>query len=81
MNENKININWFPGHMEKTESELKENLKKVDLVAEVIDARIPISSKKPDINSIIGSKPKIVIINKSDLADKSQNERSEGAHV
>lgn len=75
MTENKININWFPGHMAKTERELKENLKKVDLVAEVIDARIPISSQNPDINSIIGSKPKIVIINKSDLADKSQNEK------
>ena len=73
--ENKANINWFPGHMAKTERELKENLKKVDLVAEVIDARIPISSQNPDLKSIIGSKPKMIIINKSDLADKSQNEK------
>ena len=75
MTENKTNINWFPGHMAKTERELKENLKKVDLVAEVIDARIPISSWNPDISSIIGSKPRIIIINKSDLADKNQNEK------
>lgn len=75
MTENKANINWFPGHMAKTERELKENLKKVDLVAEVIDARIPISSQNPDISSIIGSKPRIIIINKSDLADKNQNEK------
>ena len=75
MTESKININWFPGHMAKTERELKENLKKVDLVAEVIDARIPISSQNPDISSIIGSKPRIILINKSDLADKNQNEK------
>lgn len=75
MEESKTNINWFPGHMAKTERELKENLKKVDLVAEVIDARIPISSQNPDINAIIGSKQRIIIINKSDLADKSQNEK------
>ena len=75
MTENKININWFPGHMAKTERELKENLKKVDLVAEVIDARIPISSQNPDISSIIDSKPRIILINKSDLADKNQNEK------
>ena len=75
MTENKTNINWFPGHMAKTERELKENLKKVDLVAEVIDARIPVSSRNPDISFIIGSKPRIIIINKSDLADKIQNEK------
>ncbi len=64
-----MNINWYPGHMKKTKELLKEQLKLVDVVWELLDARIPRSSKNPDIDPIIHGKPKIVILNKKDLAD------------
>lgn len=67
------NINWYPGHMKKTRELISENLKLVDMVIEVLDARIPISSRNPIIRDIIGSKPRIIILNKSDLADPSMN--------
>ena len=74
MNQNKgdinnMNINWFPGHMAKTKRILAENLKLVDVVIELLDARIPESSQNPDIDKLIKNKPKIVVLNKSDLAD------------
>ena len=75
MNENKTNINWYPGHMAKTKREIKEDLKLIDVVIEILDARIPISSRNPDMKEIIENKKKIVILNKCDLADKNQNER------
>lgn len=75
MGENKSNINWFPGHMAKTKRLLKESLKNIDLVAEILDARIPYSSSNPDLNQIIENKPKIIILNKSDLSDMSQNQK------
>lgn len=65
-------INWFPGHMAKTRRKLKEDLNLVDIVAEIIDARIPISSRNPEIDSIISNKPRFIILNKSDLADNLQ---------
>lgn len=74
MSENKTNINWFPGHMAKTKRLLKESLKNIDLVAEILDARIPQSSSNPDLNQIIENKPKIIILNKSDLSDPNQNQ-------
>ena len=64
-----MNINWYPGHMKKTKKLLKEQLKLVDIVYELLDARIPFSSKNPDLDQIIGNKPKIIILNKIDLAD------------
>ena len=64
-------INWYPGHMAKTKRELKENIKLVDVVYEVIDARMPISSKIIDIDEIIKDKPKILIVTKYDLCDKA----------
>lgn len=64
-----MNIDWYPGHMKKTRKLLREELKLVDMVYELLDARIPLSSKNPDIDQIIGSKPKIIILNKIDLAD------------
>lgn len=64
-------INWFPGHMKKTQREIKENLKLVDAVIEIRDARIPRSSANPDIDKLVGSKPRIILLNKSDLTDKS----------
>lgn len=69
-NENKANINWFPGHMAKAKREIKEKIDLIDIVFEVIDARIPKSSKNNDIEDIIKNKPRILIMTKSDLCDK-----------
>lgn len=66
-------INWYPGHMKKTRELISENLKLVDMVIEVIDARIPVSSRNPIIDEIVGQKPRIVLLNKSDLSDAAQN--------
>lgn len=63
------NINWYPGHMKKTRELIQENLKLVDAVVEVIDARIPVSSRNPIIDELVKSKPRIIVLNKSDLAD------------
>ena len=75
MNENKTNINWFPGHMAKAKRELKEMMPLIDIVYEVIDARMPISSKVYDIDDIIKDKPKILVISKYDLCDKKETDR------
>jgi ribosome biogenesis GTPase A len=69
------NINWYPGHMKKTREMIQENLKMVDLVIEVIDARIPVSSRNPIINDITGGKPRLIILNKMDLADARENDK------
>ena len=65
-------INWFPGHMRRTLNETKDALKLVDLVYETCDARIPFSSRNPELDKLIGSKPRVVILNKSDLADPNK---------
>lgn len=70
MNDNKTNINWYPGHMAKTKRQIIEDLKLVDVVIEILDARIPISSQNPDIQQYIKNKNKIIVLNKSDLADE-----------
>lgn len=62
-------INWFPGHMRKTQREIKENLKLVDAVIEIRDARIPRASANPDIDKLLEGKPRIILLNKSDLTD------------
>lgn len=67
--ENINNINWFPGHMAKTRRLIKENLKNVDIVIELLDARIPRSSSNPEIASLIENKPRLTLLNKSSLAD------------
>lgn len=72
-NENKTNINWYPGHMAKTKREIIENLKLIDVVIELLDSRIPISSRNPDIAEITKNKKKIIVLNKIDLADEKQN--------
>lgn len=69
------NINWYPGHMKKTREMIQENLKLVDVVVEVIDARIPISGRNPIIADLIGNKYHILLLNKSDLADDSKTEQ------
>ena len=62
-------VQWFPGHMAKTRRKITEDLKLVELIAELVDARIPQSSSNPVLRNIIKSKPKIVLLNKSDMAD------------
>ena len=62
-------INWFPGHMKKTKREIEDNLKLVDAVIEIRDARIPRSSANPDIDKLCSGKPRIILLNKSDLTD------------
>ena len=64
-------IQWFPGHMAKTRRLISENLKEVDIIVEILDARIPYSSKNPEIARLIGDKPSLTILNKSSLADKA----------
>jgi len=66
-----LDINWYPGHMAKTRRLLLENLKLVDVVIELLDSRIPLSSKNPDLDNILGNKPRVFALNKSDLADES----------
>ncbi|NLY47091.1 MAG: ribosome biogenesis GTPase YlqF [Tissierella sp.] len=68
-----MNINWYPGHMKKTRESIEKNLSMVDIVLELIDARIPYSSQNPIIDSIVKNKPRIIILNKSDLADNKAN--------
>lgn len=68
-----MNINWYPGHMKKTRESIKKNLSLVDIVYELIDARIPFSSQNPVIDEILGNKPRLIILNKSDLADDEAN--------
>lgn len=70
-----IQINWFPGHMAKAQRMIRENLKLVDVVIELLDARIPFSSANPVINEIIENKPRIVALNKADLAETSWTKR------
>ena len=68
-----MNIQWYPGHMTKTRRQIQADLKLVDLVAEVIDARIPISSRNPDIDELVGEKPRLIILNRADQADPAMN--------
>ncbi len=69
MSENSQSIQWFPGHMAKTKRKIKEILPIIDAVAEVVDARIPLSSRNPDLKEIIENKPHIILLNKCDMAD------------
>lgn len=64
-----MNIQWYPGHMAKTRRMIEENLKAVDLVVEIVDARAPLATRNPDFDRIFAKKPRIVLLNKSDLAD------------
>jgi ribosome biogenesis GTP-binding protein ylqF len=75
MNENKTNINWYPGHMAKTKREIREKLDLIDIVYEVIDARMPISSRLEDVNDITRNKKKIIILTKYDLCDKEETDK------
>ena len=68
-----MNIQWYPGHMTKTRRQIQADLKLVDLVAEIIDARIPISSRNPDIDELVGEKPRLIVLNRADQADPAMN--------
>lgn len=70
-----MNIQWYPGHMAKTRRQMLENLKQIDLVCEVVDARIPMVSRNPDMDDIAGAKPRMIILNRIDLADPEQTRR------
>ena len=70
----KVQISWYPGHMAKTKREIAEDLKLIDVVVELLDSRIPLSSQNPDIAELTKGKKKIVVLNKTDLADNVQNE-------
>ena len=69
----KINLNWYPGHMAKTKREIIEDLKLIDVVIELLDSRIPIASRNPDIAEITKNKDRIIVLNKSDLSDPKEN--------
>ena len=71
----KMNIQWYPGHMTKTRRQMEADLKQVDAVCEIVDARIPISSRNPDIDAICGSKPRILVLNRMDLADPNATQK------
>ena len=72
---NKTNINWYPGHMAKTKRQIIDDLRLIDVVVEILDARIPISSRNPDIEELIKNKSKLIVLNKFDLADQEQNNK------
>lgn len=73
--ENAQSIQWFPGHMTRTRRQIEKSLSLVDAVAEVIDARIPMSSRNPVLDSIIKGKPRVVLLNKCDMADPNKTAR------
>ena len=75
MEQDHMNIQWYPGHMTKTRRQIEADLKYVDAICELVDARIPISSRNPDIDDICGSKPRIIILNRMDLADPEMTKR------
>ena len=75
MNENKLNINWYPGHMAKTKREIEQDLKLIDVVIELLDARIPNASRNPDIRRLTQNKKRIILLNKSDLADEKLSQK------
>ena len=68
-----MNYQWYPGHMTKARRMMQENIKLIDLIIEVVDARIPLSSRNPDIDELGKNKARLIIMNKSDLSDEEQN--------
>ncbi len=70
-----MNYQWYPGHMTKAKRMMQENIKLIDLIIEVVDARIPFSSRNPDIDELGKNKARLILLNKSDLADERENEK------
>ncbi len=79
MNENNANINWFPGHMTKTRRVMEQTQKLIDIVIELVDARLPQSSRNPSIDEIFPSKPRLLVLNKADIADEALNREWESS--
>ncbi|MBR1376596.1 MAG: ribosome biogenesis GTPase YlqF [Bacilli bacterium] len=75
MNENKTNINWYPGHMAKTKRLIRENLSYIDVIYELVDSRMPYSSKIQEIDDIVSNKPRVIIMTKYDLCDKVETNK------
>jgi len=75
MAQEQMNIQWYPGHMTKTRRQMEADLKQVDAVCEIVDARIPMSSRNPDIDSICGAKPRMIVLNRMDLADPNMTKQ------
>lgn len=69
------NIQWFPGHMKRTERQIKDSLALVDAVAEIVDSRIPVSSRNPELAGIVADKPRLILLNKCDIADRAATDR------
>ena len=72
LKDDNLHINWYPGHMKRTKEMVQNNLKLVDVVIELLDARIPLSSKNPEIDKLAQNKPRVVVLNKSDLSDRAK---------
>ena len=72
LKDDNLHINWYPGHMKKTKEMVQNNLKLVDVVIDLLDARIPLSSKNPEIDKLAHNKPRVVVLNKSDLSDRAK---------
>ena len=70
-----MNYQWYPGHMTKARRMMEENIKLIDLVIEVVDARIPMSSRNPDIDNLAKNKARLILLNKSDLSDERLNQQ------
>lgn len=81
MNDFKTNINWYPGHMTRAMRKMKEDVKLVDLVIELVDSRVPLSSENPDIESLTRGKKRLLIMNKADLADPDVSEKWAGYYA
>lgn len=79
MNESNANINWFPGHMTKTKRVMEQTQKLIDIVIELVDARLPQSSRNPSIDEIFPSKPRLLVLNKADIADEALNREWENS--
>ena len=71
----KMNIQWFPGHMTRTKRQMEKCIRLVDAVAEIVDARVPVSSRNPVLHKLIQGKPRVILMNKSDMADPDQTKR------
>lgn len=69
-----MNVQWYPGHMTRAKRQMQEDLKLIDLIIELVDARVPLSSRNPDIDSLGSNKARLILLNKADLADDRQNE-------
>ena len=70
-----VSLNWYPGHMAKARREIEESIKLVDVIIEIVDARIPKSSRNPVLNEIISGKPRVIVLNKADLADRNETKK------